>query len=79
MRVSWAVEAFPGKCSRDDRAPEKRKVRRAVAASSHLPCLSRPVQVDDVMSRSAAVLLPSLSGKSLAPRRACPQVIWNSI
>ena len=25
MRVSWAVGVFPGKCSQDDRAPEKRK------------------------------------------------------
>ena len=26
MRVSWAFGAFPGKCSRGDRAPVKRKV-----------------------------------------------------
>jgi hypothetical protein len=46
MRVSWAVGAFPGKCSQDDRAPEKRKVVRAiVGASSYRLCLSRPVQV----------------------------------
>jgi hypothetical protein len=36
MRVSWAVGAFPGKRSRDDRAPEKRKV-----GSSTLPLTTR--------------------------------------
>src|SRR6185437_12149173 len=28
MRVSWATEAFPGKCSRGDRPPEKRRLGR---------------------------------------------------
>jgi len=33
MRVSWAglLEPFPGKCSRDDRAPEKQKLISLVA------------------------------------------------
>ena len=29
MRVSWAVGAFRGKCSRGDRATEKRKLSRS--------------------------------------------------
>jgi hypothetical protein len=36
MRVSWAVGVFPGKCSQDDRTPEKRKV-----GSSTLPLTTR--------------------------------------
>jgi hypothetical protein len=34
MRVSWAAGAFPGKCSQDDRAPEKEKVGGSYRFSS---------------------------------------------
>ncbi len=64
--VAEAVKDLIDAGKGNDKPPEKRKVRRAMAASSHLPYLSRPVQVDDVMSRSTAVLPPSLSCKSLA-------------
>jgi hypothetical protein len=30
MRVSWAIGSFPGKCSRGDRPPEKRKADSSI-------------------------------------------------
>jgi hypothetical protein len=41
MRVSWAVGGFPGKCSRGDRPPEKRKLRGSPFSQS-APLLDRP-------------------------------------
>lgn len=33
MRVSWAIEAFPGTCCRGVRAPEKRKLNSIICCA----------------------------------------------
>jgi hypothetical protein len=45
MRVSWAAGVFPGKCSRDDGAPEKRKF--SARANNGYGCLKPTMDPKD--------------------------------